>query len=141
MDPDPRAVEEANRLYWDEETSVAEIADRLDLSRRALYDALRPIPAGVACDRCGAELEFANRSSRRARMGACPACRNEVVVEAVGDPDSERRLEVLTGGTTDDVRGDGRAQDLRQRAIFIGGAAIAGVALGTVAALLATRRD
>jgi hypothetical protein len=48
---------------------------------------------------------------------------------------------VLTGGTTDDVRGDGRAQDLRQRAIFIGGAAIAGVALGTVAALLATRRD
>jgi predicted DNA-binding protein YlxM (UPF0122 family) len=32
------AEAEANRLYWQTETSVAEIADKLNVSRRALYE-------------------------------------------------------------------------------------------------------
>ena len=39
---------EANRLYWETEQSVADIAQQLDISRRALYGAVRPLPAGAA---------------------------------------------------------------------------------------------
>jgi hypothetical protein len=143
MDADERAIDEANRMYWEDEAPVAEIAERLDLSRRALYDALRPRSASVACSQCGADLQFGNRSARRAGVAACPSCGAE---QAIEDPPSDEsvaapNLSVLAGQAPLTIRHDMRAPDLRHRAIVIGGAAIAGVALGTVAALLATRRD
>ena len=67
-------VLEANHLYWDTEESVASIADQLDLSRRALYEALQPLAAGVSCSTCGAELTFENRSARKLGTAACSAC-------------------------------------------------------------------
>lgn len=141
MQPDERAVAEANQLYWDSDTPIAEIAEQLDLSRRALYDAVRPVSAGVRCSRCGGELQFTNRSSRKSGYAACAECGTE---DLVGDPDLDRaepRLAVVKDNPARDVREDLRAQDLRHRAVVIGGAAIAGVALGSVAAWLATRRE
>jgi hypothetical protein len=143
MEADERAIDDANRMYWDEEAPVAEIAERLDLSRRALYDALKPIGANVPCSNCGANLQFGNRSARRAGIAACPACGLE---QTIGEPVAQNQetaptFSVLSREAPPSDRPDMRTPDLRHRAIVIGGAAIAGVALGTVAALLATRRD
>jgi hypothetical protein len=137
------AIAEANRLYWDSEESVADIADQLDLSRRALYDAVHPVSAGLACSRCGAELEYANRSARRSGHCVCPTCGAEEFVSN-GDEEVDRPLTVVAGDAREG-REDARMAigdpDLRHRAMVLGGAAIAGVAIGTVATLFAIRRD
>ena len=143
---DRSEIAEANRLYWDTETSVAEIAARLDLSRRALYDAVQPAPAGARCAECGAEMQFENRSARRLGQASCEVCGAtqvlvlEPVEEPVGDPESPA-LSVVQGEARTDARAVMRDPDIRHRAVLLGGAAIAGVALGTVAALIAMRRE
>ena len=143
MQTDERAVAEANRLYWESDTPIAEIADRLDLSRRALYEAVQPVSAGVRCDRCGGELEYGNRSARKSGYAVCAACGAEEMVdpEAASTARAAPQLEVVPGERPESVRYDMRAPDLRHRAVVLGGAAIAGVALGSVAAWLATRRE
>jgi hypothetical protein len=142
MTADDRAIAEANRLYWDTEEPVAEIAERLDLSRRALYDAVQPFNAGSSCSRCGGELHFENRSARKAGQATCTSCGNAQYVDAGRAEDGERTpLSVVAGDPEHDAMRDMREPDLRHRAVVLGGAAIAGVALGTFAAILATRRD
>jgi transposase-like protein len=64
-EPDPSIQAEANRLYWETDESVAEIARRFDLSRRALYDAIEPLPSGGRA-RCAARRS-ASRTDRHAR--------------------------------------------------------------------------
>jgi hypothetical protein len=143
MTADDRETAEANRLYWETDTSVAEIADHLDLSRRALYGAVHPLPTGAACSRCGGELEYENRSARKAAQGTCGRCggsqhlEDDETAETAGRPP----LAVVAGDPRGDAVRDMREPDLRHRAVVLGGAAIAGVALGTVAAILATRGD
>jgi predicted RNA-binding Zn-ribbon protein involved in translation (DUF1610 family) len=133
---------EANRLYWDTDTSVAEIAAKLDLSRRALYEAVEPAATGSACPECGQELRYENRSARRSGQATCQGCGAVEPVEnaPMGDAVSPG-LSVVQG----DARSDGRVfanePDIRHRAVLLGGAAIAGVAIGTMAALIAMRRD
>lgn len=143
MQTDERAAAEANRLYWDSETPIAEIADRLDLSRRALYDAVEPVGAGARCDRCGGELQYGNRSARKSGYASCAECGAEEMVDPdeSGAAGAAPQLEVVAGDRPDSLREDMREPDLRHRAVVLGGAAIAGVALGTVAAWLATRRE
>jgi hypothetical protein len=142
MTADEQGTAEANRLYWDTETSVAEIAEQLDLSRRALYGAVRPLPTGVSCARCGGELQYENRSARKSGQASCLACGStEQVEEDIADDSVRPPLAVVAGDPRGDGRGDMREPDLRHRAVVLGGAAIAGVALGTVAAILATRGD
>ena len=65
---------ELNRLYWDSDDSVGDIADRFDLSRRALYDVIEPQPTGYACPECGDELVFRNRTARDTGEAECLAC-------------------------------------------------------------------
>lgn len=139
---------EANRLYWETETPVAEIAERFDLSRRALYDVVSPFPAGAPCPTCGQGLHYENRSARRDGQAVCPECGAHTSLTAPDGPASEAMLEPIPAGS--DMRADARAAlpaadaraaDLRGRAVVLGGAAIAGVAVGTIAALLARRRD
>lgn len=72
MSTDPGA--EANRLYWETDASVSEIAERLDISRRALYDALRPRPTGDTCGACGALMVWENRSARTNGTTHCISC-------------------------------------------------------------------
>lgn len=145
---DANGVTEANRLYWETDTSVADIADRYDLSRRAFYEVIEPAPAGTTCPTCGQALRYDNRSARRDRQATCPECGVRMAVDPGVETAPDAMLE--PEASVREVRGDGRAvadpadartADLRGRAVLLGGAAIAGVALGTVAALLARRRD
>ncbi len=76
---DERATrEELNRRYWESDESVSGIADSLDVSRRALYDAIDPQPADAACPACGGALGFRNRTSAENREAECQECGNEV---------------------------------------------------------------
>jgi DNA-directed RNA polymerase subunit RPC12/RpoP len=146
---DATRIAEANRLYWDTNTSVADIAEQFDVSRRALYDAVRPHPAGLDCPTCGQGLQYENRSARRDRQATCPECGVRIPVadtadaepEAMKDPAPAPDQDLRADARTDDAVGDSRDNDLRGRAVLLGSAAIAGVAIGTVAALLARRRD
>jgi len=142
MQPDERAIAEANRLYWESDTPIAEIADRLDLSRRALYEAVQPVNAEARCNRCGGEMQYGNRSARKAGYATCMTCGAEELVDAAdGSASSSPSLSVVNTDPGNSVRTDMREPDLRHRAMMLGSAAIAGVALGSVAAWLATRRE
>ncbi|MGH7552829.1 MAG: hypothetical protein ACREMQ_07345 [Longimicrobiales bacterium] len=141
-------VVEANRLYWDTEDSVASIADRLDVSRRALYDAVQPLGAGVVCPSCGAQLSFENRSARKLGAAICRTCGMERQIDQDVNHDfviesdaPAQAIAVLRGDSPADHVLDLRDPDLRHRAVVLGGAAIAGVAAGAMAAILAMRRD
>ena len=79
-----------NRLYWESEESVTAIADRLGISRRALYEALEPRPVGAACPECGSPLGFRNRTAAENREAECPECGRELEVEeGAGDEPEE----------------------------------------------------
>ena len=77
---DDTTTKELNRLYWETDASVSEIADRLDISRRALYDGIEPRPAGMPCPECGAPLGFRNRTALENREAECPECGHETEV-------------------------------------------------------------
>lgn len=96
LDADTSA--ELNRLYWESDRSVGEIADQLDLSRRALYAGIEPRPAGAPCPECGEGLVYRNRTALENREAECPDCGRPVELEdqraaPAGDlagPDVER---------------------------------------------------
>jgi len=90
MDPAPiDTTAEANRLYWHTEQPVGDIAARLDLSRRALYEAIRPVPAEGQCGSCGAPLEFIKRSSRMHGLATCSSCGRQASAPAVHRRDNQ----------------------------------------------------
>lgn len=144
-------VAEANRLYWETDDSVARIADHLDVSRRALYDAVRPLSTGATCESCGGELTFENRSARKLGVTVCTACETDGRAGANYRVDTgarpgragarTRALDLIRGDHRVDAIIDLRDPDLRHRAVVLGSVAIAGVAVGTMAAILATRRE
>jgi transposase-like protein len=81
---------EANRLYWETDQSVADIAESLDISRRALYAAVEPLPAEGECETCGGPLSYANRSARAADEATCAACAEaELSSDDVDEPEEE----------------------------------------------------
>jgi hypothetical protein len=113
---DPAAAAEANRLYWETDDSVSEIAERLEISRRALYDAVEPFSTGSTCDVCGGPLAFENRSARTAGETYCAICAE------TGATDSDESPEP----SIDDESGE--------RALLVGGVAVAGAAIGALIA-------
>lgn len=134
-------IAEANRLYWQTDTSVADIADKLSISRRALYELVQPEAAGAPCDACGGAVEYVNRSAKASAIGRCAQCGTECSVshEAEDVPDvvppyaaGWPRAVQTRRAVTDD--------DLKIRALKIGGIALAGAALGAAAAMLIARR-
>jgi hypothetical protein len=91
---------EANRLYWESDVSVAEIAQRLELSRRALYAAIQPLPADRNCERCGGKMTYENRSARASDQAVCLACEEPEQVDAAvpqGPPAAENAMARLAG--------------------------------------------
>jgi hypothetical protein len=122
--PRPDAAAEANRLYWESEDSVAEIADRLELSRRALYELIEPLPTGNSCDVCGGPLTFENRSARTAGDATCVICAET--------------------GATDETAAPGAAAaagaGAEDRTLLLAGAAIAGAAIGALVTFVAVPR-
>lgn len=125
---------ELNRLYWESDASVSEIARRLDISRRALYDGIEPLPAGRPCPECGAPLTFRNRTAEEDRKAECPECGYETELEperagskasAAGRPAADRVAPALP-----DV-GSGP---------LLGSAFVTGLALGAAVTYLLHRR-
>jgi hypothetical protein len=134
MTDDERLGREVNRLYWGTDASVADIADRLDISRRALYDAIEPAPAHVPCPECGAQMGYRNRTSRDRGEAVCEACGAEVDVDP-GEPAvrSDGRTPASVGspmslGTLDASRG-----------LLLGGAVLTGVVVGALIGFIGRR--
>lgn len=124
---DSRAIEQANRLYWDSDASVADIADRLGWSRRALYDAIEPLPIEATCETCGTPLVYANRSARNAGTSTCIACVVRVEEGAGTDNELQRALAA-------------EARDRRERGFAVGGAALVGASMGAALTFLLVRK-
>lgn len=77
--------QEANRMYWETEASVNQIAEELGLSKGFLYGLLLPLPAGLPCPRCRREMTFPNRTARDRGFVVCPGCgfeEEELAVQA-----------------------------------------------------------
>jgi hypothetical protein len=129
MTVDPAQSAEANRLYWNQATSVGEIANQLGISRRALYEVLQPKPAGVSCPTCGKEAVFINRSAQAAGMARCVDCGTEIPASAPETAD-EASLPRSAGA-------NGKSP-LKLR-LGMGSAALMGVVVGAIATLLLTR--
>jgi hypothetical protein len=131
----PRA--EANRLYWETDTPVADIAERLDISRRALYDAIEPRPAGTACPDCGAPLVLRNRTAAERGEAECPECDATVSLEAArtggeDNPEVEReRVSSRVAPVPRPAAGSGPV---------LSGALLLGLAVGAAAGYLLRRR-
>ena len=143
-----RLADEVSRLYWETDASVGEIAAELDISRRALYAALRPLPAGERCTECGGELVFMTRSARTEGAAECAACGREQDVAATAAAAAE-------GGAAGDLSGGeeatgagvaegyGAAFGTEQRGwrgVLIAAAALAGIAVGVVGTMRVLRR-
>jgi DNA-directed RNA polymerase subunit RPC12/RpoP len=118
-------LRELNRLYWESSASVSQIADRLDISRRALYDGIQPQPAGRRCPECGAPLVYRNRTALESREAECPDCGFESPLEASPRPAGAEHPP--SGDTFTSTR---RFPGL-DRTPVLGAAFVAGLALGT----------
>lgn len=142
---DTHDADAANRMYWEGDESVSDIAARFDFSRRALYDVVRPLPAGVPCDACGGQLAFENRLARKSGAATCAACGAvHNGIQSVTRAGSQLRNvpdERAGDRTLPSARDDTRGGAIRHRAVLLSGAAIAGIALGGVATWLARRRE
>ena len=135
MTEEQRIAAEVNRRYWESESSVSDIAEELGVSRRALYSALQPEPAGASCTDCGGELVFVNRSARTGGIAQCSVCAAEQAV----DTNSEVGTAEGTGlfGRVDALQ-LGSLLDGRGRAIATG--AFAGLLTGAAVAWILARR-
>ncbi len=71
---DKKLNDRANRLYWESDDSVNEIAEQLDLSKSALYQKIEGLDADEPCAQCGGALEYANRTARDKGVVRCPLC-------------------------------------------------------------------
>lgn len=127
-------LQELNRLYWESSASVSQIADRLDISRRALYDGIQPKPAHRRCPECAAPLVYRNRTALGNREAECPECGFETAVDAPRSPAGGER-DPSSGASSDDRR----FSEL-DRTPALGTAFVAGLALGAAVAGLIKRR-
>jgi len=162
---------QANDLYWNSDRTVEQIAADLGMSRRAVYNATKPLPVGTACTQCEEPLVFANRTARVANLANCPACGLEVSVggesgEAEGagaspgagarpsppPPTPAEMLAQAVGPNAGAVEVSGphsRWEQIKEdlsavqpeRAAKIGGAAALGVALGAAAVKAIKKRS
>ncbi|MGD2045195.1 MAG: hypothetical protein PVJ80_04405 [Gemmatimonadota bacterium] len=102
------AEDRANELYWGSDQSVNHIADELDLSKGALYEMIRPLPAGLECPVCGAEVVHSNRTAKDRGRVDCPSCDwDGTEDEAV----PAERAEPGRSGTSTRSGGDGRSDE------------------------------
>jgi hypothetical protein len=146
--PEHQAGSEANRLYWETDASVGEIADQLAMSRRALYDAIEPRPAGVACTECGVALVFRNRTAMERRRAECLECEIEQALEAAGvDMGAGPARPETAAGPIRAETAYAPPSPVRDRGssplgsgVVLGGSLLAGLALGAAAGYVIRKR-
>ena len=119
----------ANELYWGSDDGVNQIAERLDLSKGALYGRIGPLPVGAGCPLCGTEVEYANRTARDHDEVDCPDCGWE------GTSDETVPLDGARSGQ----RAPQRAPSSGNTRVMLGGALL-GAAVGLVLLGFARRR-
>lgn len=136
---------ELNRLYWESDASISEIANQLDISRRALYDGIESRPAGRDCPECGAPLGYRNRTALENGEAECPECGLTVQLDA-GEPGRQDRTEPAGDPSrstdTDEVEERARrAPSLPELedAPMLSTVFLAGLAMGALAAHLIRR--
>ena len=135
-------TQRANELYWGSDESVNQIADRLDLSKSALYGMIGPLLAESTCPICGAQVEYANRTARDRDELTCPACAWE------GSEDETVPMDPATNGADASARerrsGSRRSEEAARfeldRKRIILGSALLGAAVG-LAVFTYIRRD
>ncbi|HIF20874.1 MAG TPA: hypothetical protein EYQ27_02965 [Gemmatimonadetes bacterium] len=133
------AVATANELYWGSDLSVNQIAERLDLSKGALYGMIQPLPTGLGCPACGEEVVSANRTARERGVLSCAPCGwkgDEDEAVAFGG-EGAVTLPVYAG--EDEVAAPAPVERGRSRARTLAGGALLGAAVG-LALVLWTRR-
>lgn len=103
MNDDARLAEKANRLYWETDRSVNQIAEEMNVSKGTLYDLVHPLPAGLPCPACGEEMAWQNRTAREGGTITCSACEmeeeEEVVRESWHEAAGEEGGVVVTPGS------------------------------------------
>jgi predicted RNA-binding Zn-ribbon protein involved in translation (DUF1610 family) len=136
------ALERANQMYWSGDQTVDEIVRELNISRNALYAAVRPVSAERSCPECGDAMVHTNRSNREAHTATCPSCATvsrSTESEAAGashSPRAHREADAeRTGRPSSWSRWRGQLSAVSpQRVAMVGGAAALGVVLGATAA-------
>lgn len=144
-----RLSKEANRLYWDTDTSVADIAESLSVSRRALYGVITPQQLNQKCTSCGGMLTFTNRLRRSSGQAECAACGRQQSISALRAETAEAGSRMRSASRATAGTGPRRARRPllsadaieRNRSVLLGGAALAGLAIGAIATMLLTGRD
>ena len=137
--PEEPARAEINRLYWESDTPVSEIAERLDVSRRSLYDKITPRLANATCPQCGGRLHYRNRTAADNREGECSDCGHETTVPAEhehadpGEPQVEQEDRAGRLSPVSPVAPAGSGP-------LLGTTLLAGLALGAAAGLMFRRR-
>lgn len=127
-------VDRANDLYWGSDASVNRLADELDLSKGALYDVIRPYPAGMPCPNGDGEMGYPNRTARDRGFVTCGTCGLE-------DEEAHVAEGLERAGfppETDLPRGMASGRPWTGGRML--GSALVGVALGVVIAGLVRRR-
>ena len=71
---DREAYDRANELYWKSDLSVNQIAERLDLSKGALYGLIEPLPVELECPVCSNQVAFTTRTAQERGQLSCPDC-------------------------------------------------------------------
>lgn len=126
-------------MYWDSDESVGQIADKLGISRRALYDNIDPVEAGAECNECGGPLLFRNRTAEERGEAECGRCGHEQIValpeeESLDDPEAEREHEAARLAPVRRVPGTRGGS-----APILGGAILVGLAIGAAAGYIIRR--
>ena len=116
---------------------MADIAETLGVSRRALYELVTPENAGVNCANCGGEVVFVNRSAKTSSLGRCPACGSECEITLEENNDLEESVPPYAAGWPRAV--EERARKPIPRGVKIGGL-VAGVAVGALITYMIVRR-
>lgn len=135
---DHQLAQEANRLYWDSDRSVNQIADDLGMSKGTLYDVVEPRPAGVACPHCGQEMSYPNRTARDRGFLDCTACGFEEESQ-VEEAWSERGGRTGSGAVVVTPEAVRRARSSERHTALtriVAGTALLGVAAGVAIAMV-----
>ncbi len=138
--PEEALQERLNDIYWNSDTTIAEIVRTTGVTRNRLYLAVRPLEMDGSCGECAGALQFPNRRARLARLAVCSACGQEsspvaVMTQRSSSPaagGSPEHLEALPG---EEAERPERDRPRGERVALMGGAA----ALGVVLAAAATR--
>jgi hypothetical protein len=110
-------VAEVNRIYWETDTPVTEMAEQLGISRRTIYDMLKPTSAAESCPVCGGDLVYPNRSARMGGEAVCSVCGRTHDVTLLHEI-SAAGAAAGTGKRAGAARGTGGA--VRERAVSAG---------------------